>query len=143
MSNTLNTLVLLACGSLMLFACSETNKEKYSECYYYASDRDTISMAFNISGDQVKGQLDYHLFDKRQDTGPLKGYLRGDTLFGEFKFKTDEKKDMTREVMFIKGDGFYKEGYGDLVEVDGKLVFENSLGLNFGHDVKLQKQDCK
>ncbi len=130
-------------GGIALIACGESDSEKYSECYYYASGRDTISMSFNTTGDQVKGRLDYHLFDKKQDTGPLKGYLRGDTLYGEFRFTTEEDKEITREVIFIKGDGFYREGYGDLVEVDGKMVFKNSLGLNFGHDVKLLKQDCK
>lgn len=134
------TLTIVVMG---LFACQGSSGEHYNECYYYASDRDTISMAFNTSGDQIKGTLEYRLFNKKHDSGPLKGFLRGDTLYGEFKFKTEDKKVITREVIFIKGGDFYREGYGDLVEVDGKLVFKNNLQLNFEHNVKLLKQDCK
>ena len=66
--------------------------------------------------------------------------MYGDTLLAEYIFKSEGITSI-REVAFLKQDDSFVEGYGDVEEQYGKMVFKNRSALSFTGKV-LHKVDC-
>ncbi|RZK42817.1 MAG: hypothetical protein EOO90_05695 [Pedobacter sp.] len=111
-------------------------------CYSYTLNRDTASLTLIISGHVVAGNLNYSLYEKDKNTGKIKGELRGDTLVADYEFSS-EGSISTRQVAFLKKDGKWVEGFGEVLESDGKTVFKNLSKLKFENQIVFTKVDCK
>lgn len=140
MSTMQNLKAILFGISMLLFAC-QGGKSQYDHCYQGDTGRDKQSIAYNLTDDQVRGEMEVQYFNLTPQTGKLKGTLRGDTLDGEFIFD-QEGQTVYRQVMFLRQNEGWVEGIGELHEVDGKQVFNNMNALNFSHPLVLQKGDC-
>ncbi|MES2575447.1 MAG: hypothetical protein V4572_10930 [Bacteroidota bacterium] len=117
-------------------------KNLSKECYLGIINKDTFSMSLEIKGNEISsGELNYNFFEKDKNEGTLAGELKGDTLFADYTF-TSEGVSSVREVAFLKKGNTYTEGFGDIVENNGKVVFKNAKQLKFGKLV-LSKVDCK
>ncbi len=111
-------------------------------CYVYTSAKDTVNLHLQISGNIITGDLAYNYFEKDKNTGTIKGNLKGDTLFAEYKFMS-EGTESIREVVFLKKENDFVEGYGDAEEKNGKMIFKNTSGLNFNNNLILKKVECR
>ncbi len=111
-------------------------------CYGYTSAKDTVNLHFQISGNIVTGDLAYNYFAKDKNTGTIQGNMKGDTLFAEYKFMS-EGSESIREVVFLKKGNDFVEGYGDVEEKNGKMIFKNTSGLNFNNNLILKKVACE
>ena len=112
------------------------------ECYKGILKEDTITMTIVMKGSQITdGQLSYHFFEKDKSDGTLKGQMKGDTLFANYTFMSEGKQSV-REVAFLKQDNAYIEGYGELQESDGKMIFKNPGALKFDSKTILSKAEC-
>lgn len=111
-------------------------------CYAYTSAKDTVNMHLQISGDKVTGDLAYNYFEKDKNTGTIEGNMKGDTLFGEYKF-ISEGTSSIREVVFLKKENNFVEGYGEAEEKNGKMIFKNASSLNFSNNFILKKVACE
>lgn len=98
-------------------------------------------MKLTIMGDEVTGDLSYKYFQKDQNKGTLRGAMRGDTLFGIYTFMS-EGAESSREVAFLKKGNDLVEGYGDVQEMEGKVIFTNRTSLDFSSSVVLKLVDC-
>jgi hypothetical protein len=111
-------------------------------CYTYTKNRDTATLMLITSGRVVTGELIYKLFEKDSNNGIIKGEMRGDTLVADYTFNA-EGKQSTRQVAFLKRDGKLAEGYGEISEKDGKIIFNNISTLKFGDAIEFIEVNCK
>lgn len=110
-------------------------------CYLGNSGRDTITLSFTSTGNKVNGNLHYKFYEKDQSQGPVSGEMKGDTLIADYRFASEGMQSL-REVIFLKKDDGFVEGYGDMEEKNGKMIFKNRSGLKFGQGFLLRKVDC-
>ena len=111
-------------------------------CYTYAKNKDTASLMLMISGHIVTGELQYQLFEKDSNKGLIKGEMKGDTLVADYTFNS-EGKQSTRQVAFLKKDGKLMEGFGEVVEKDGKIYFKSISDLKFDDAIEFTKINYK
>ena len=111
-------------------------------CYVYTSAKDTVNLHLKISGNIVTGDLKYNYFAKDKNTGTLQGSMKGDTLFADYKFMS-EGTESIREVAFLKTATDFVEGYGEVEEKNGKVIFKNTSNLNFNNSLLLKKVACE
>jgi hypothetical protein len=149
----MNRIILPFLVVITLFSCKkeadeakapETVAEKpaIEECYKGIVKEDTIAMTLIIKDNEITdGQLSYHLFEKDRNDGTLKGQIKGDTIFADYTFMSEGKQSV-REVAFLKQGNAYMEGYGDVREVNGKMIFVDPKKLKFDSKTVLLKSEC-
>lgn len=111
-------------------------------CYAGNSGRDSIDMLVKTDGDKITGDLNYRFFEKDQNHGTINGMIKGDTLIADYMFQSEGQQSV-RQVAFLKKGDDLVEGYGDMEERDGKMVFKNTGGLDFSNSISLKKTECK
>lgn len=112
-----------------------------SGCYTYKTDQVSINLLVKTLADTVTGTLTYDYAEKDDNTGTIKGTFSGDTLFADYTFLS-EGFETVREVAFIKSGDKLKEGYGDIEDRNGKIVFKDRGFLIFPGRVTLTKGAC-
>lgn len=124
-------------------ACQNNESTQKDEvCYTYTKNKDTASLTLMISGRIITGELHYQLFEKDSNKGTIKGEMRGDTLIADYIFNSEGKQSI-RQVAFLKKDGKLMEGFGDVIEKDGKMYFKSISDLKFGGAIEFTKAHCK
>lgn len=111
-------------------------------CYQYKNERLTVSLQGKTTGDTVTGSLRYDYTEKDDNTGTIKGVFSGDTLIADYTFKS-EGFETVREVAFLRRGDKLKEGYGDVEDKNGKIVFKDRNFLIFPGRVTLVKTACE
>jgi len=150
-------MTILSLAIVGLSACTSENKDKtqldsaYSamenisnrtQCYSYSKNRDSATMKLEFDGDKFSGVLSYNLFEKDKNAGTVSGIIKGDTLLADYTFNA-EGTTSVREVAWIKRGDSLREGYGDVEDLKGKLVFKNHSKLTFDKSFIFEKTDCK
>ena len=150
-----STVILLA----LSYSCMNNKKEegkvpqlkvdapletKANECYQAIIEKDTITLTVDINNvNQFEGKLDYSYYQKDKSIGTLLGNVKGDTIFADYTFQS-EGKTSVRELAFLKKDlNTYVEGYGEIIETNGKMVFKDKSKIKFDGNVVYNKIDCK
>ncbi|MPR35893.1 hypothetical protein [Salmonirosea aquatica] len=112
-----------------------------STCYAAILGQDTLSLRVERMSDDVTGDLAYNFYEKDDNEGTIEGKMHGDTLLADYTFMS-EGTESVRQVAFLKkGDGFV-EGYGDMEDQNGKMVFKNTAALDFGSNSVFKKVPC-
>ena len=113
------------------------------ECYLGINNKDTIVLSYNIKGNQItQGKLSFNYFEKDRNEGTIAGGIKGDTLFADYTFMSEGMVSV-RQVAFLKRDGNLIEGYGDIIDNNGKVSFKSTKDLKFEGKPQLSKVDCK
>lgn len=112
-----------------------------SACYSGQSGKDSFFLKTEIFPNVVTGTLTYNFAEKDQNQGTLEGTLKGDTLLADYTFISEGKKSV-RQVAFLLRDSTATEGYGDVEEREGKMVFKDPAGISFSKGIRLQKIPC-
>jgi len=149
-----NRLLAFASMLLLLGSCnwsptqnSAINTKKSSSdstfniCYSSVVKKDTVLLNALVYGDSIRGSLGYKLYEKDQNNGSILGTMQGDTLRAMYTF-VSEGSESVREVVFLKKDTLLVEGYGELKDDKGKVVFEDIKNIKFS-GIVLQKVPCK
>ena len=112
------------------------------KCYLSLANKDTVSLQLNINvNNEVNGKLTYTPYQKDKNEGTIVGNIKGDTLIADYTF-TSEGKSSIREVVFLKKDARYIEGYGTVLESNGKTVFIDKTKLKFDSKTVFNEVDC-
>lgn len=125
----------------------ETNVEdrtlaaKESSCYARISGKDSIFLSLNIKNDSVFGDLTYNFFEKDDNSGSIEGTLAKDIIFAAYIFNSEGTLSK-REVVFIKVEDSYVEGFGEMKEQGGSMIFANRNEITFNAEYKLNPTDC-
>src|SRR5690554_5318875 len=111
-------------------------------CYLFATDRDTVYLKLNppVNG-RVTGDLNYDFFERDGNTGFIEGEIHGDTLIADYTFLS-EGLISVREVGFLLEEDQVMEGYGDVEEKDGRMVFWHKDSLDFSNGLVMPEVPC-
>ncbi len=112
------------------------------ECYEYRKDGNTIYMYLKKESDAVTGKLDYAYSEKDSNSGTFAGTIKGDVLIATYSF-TSEGMQSKREIAFQIKNNTLIEGYGEVEEKNGAVIFKNPDKLVFNSGMPLAKVDCK
>src|SRR5688572_4082270 len=100
-------------------------------CYQMILKKDTATLVLEVRDSTVTGNLNYHWNEKDWNEGSLKGVLRNDAIHADYTFQS-EGMTSVREVVFrIEENGYLVEGFGDLLQKDGKVVFADRDALQY------------
>lgn len=110
-------------------------------CYIGIIGQDSIYLQLNMRDSQVEGDLKYNFYEKDDTQGVLEGEFLGDTLFANYRF-ISEGIESEREVAFLRNGDSLQEGYGEMEEKDGKMVFVSRNSLNYGQSFLLGETEC-
>ena len=113
----------------------------HMECYANMNGRDTVVLKLEKFPNVVTGILKYQLYEKDANHGELDGKLYGDTLIADYKFESEGKESIRQVAFLIQGD-IVREGYGDMEEKHGKMVFKNTDRINFSSGLQLNEIAC-
>lgn len=135
--------IMLSLVMIILYSCAENKKEKEPEiadtaiakettihCYMKVVNQDTFILRLNKTGQKVSGDLEYDFFEKDKNVGMVAGELQGDTLFAEYKFKS-EGVESVREVAFLIHEVDVQEGAGEMEEKNGRMIFKDKSKVQF------------
>ncbi|HLP50759.1 MAG TPA: hypothetical protein VK154_07735 [Chitinophagales bacterium] len=111
------------------------------KCYAFTSKGLTVNMYIEQYGTEVTGRLTYDFAIKDDNEGLLKGRYYGDTLIADYAFKSEGTTSI-RQVAFVKNGNQLTEGYGDVAEKEGKMMFKNRSSLSFT-GTALNEVPCK
>jgi hypothetical protein len=112
------------------------------ECYSGSLGRDSAYLTATVQGNQVLGTLNYRFYEKDNSTGSFIGRMRIDTLVADYVF-TAEGVSSTRQIVFLEQNGRLIEGYGEMREEGGKMIFKNLDSIKFGTGFRLTRGPCK
>ncbi|GAB2770721.1 hypothetical protein GCM10027275_11760 [Rhabdobacter roseus] len=145
------SLSIVLLGSLLACTTTTSDTQEPEEgtenietfaCYAYTQKQDTVSFRISIIGTLVVGDLEYRLSEKDRNEGLFQGTLSGDTLLGDYTFRSEGVLSV-RQVAYLKKGKELLEGYGEVEEKAGKTVFKNRSTLRFGEGITLQEVDCE
>ncbi len=111
-------------------------------CYGMMNASDTVRVQLIILQDSVSGSMTTQYEGKDKNTGLLVGAMKGDTLYANYTFHSEGIQSV-REVAFLRQGDQLLEGFGKVVEQEGKMVFAQPADLRFGTVVTLAKQPCQ
>lgn len=147
-------LLVIACGSNDQPANHATGKDPVSVvktprlppsgilCYEYGSGNDSILLQLNIGEKKITGNLQYLFHQKDKNIGRIENaVLNGDTLLADYRFNA-EGKTTIRQVSFLLGDSTAREGYAEMREEKGKMVFKNPYNVRFDKSFPLRQKPC-
>ena len=112
-----------------------------SACYNYSKDSNNVMMHISIVDNMVKGDLLIEYYQKDKNKGKIIGEMKGDTLYAEYTFNS-EGLNSVREVAFLKKGNEFNEGFGDVEEKSGKMIFKNKATIKFENSMPLTKIKC-
>ncbi|MBC7914165.1 MAG: hypothetical protein H7Y07_08580, partial [Pyrinomonadaceae bacterium] len=95
-----------------------------SECYAYKNNKDSVYMHLKDSAGMISGNLSYNFYEKDSNKGTINGQMKGDTLVADYTFMSEGVVSV-RQVAFLKKGTDFVEGYADVEEKNGKMVFKS------------------
>ena len=110
-------------------------------CYEMTLKKDSAFMQLQLQDSIVSGTLNFNFFEKDRNTGTFKGVLRGDKILADYTFQS-EGVTSVREIVFLLKDGTLLQGFGNLKEEGGKLVFANREELQYQKANPFIKINC-
>ncbi len=133
---------------ISFFACNhapeqgsqqESNVADLEGVYEYHKGRDSIRLELNAKGDSLIGSLDYAFYEKDRNSGVFRAVVQDSILRGKYTFNS-EGQSSTREIVFgIVPNGLI-EGFGEVKEIDGIMVFNDIKSLQYNHGMLLTKK---
>lgn len=111
-------------------------------CYQMILKRDTATLNLTVKDTTITGDLRYDWYEKDGNTGTLNGVLRNDTIYADYTFQS-EGMTSVREVVFKIQDGGLQQGFGELNEQGGKIVFREPNRLQFQTANPFLKVACR
>ncbi|MFT3978821.1 MAG: hypothetical protein QM687_17410 [Ferruginibacter sp.] len=111
-------------------------------CFAQQNLNDSIELSLKIEGNKASGSLNYLFKDKDSNRGTIEGTMKGDTLIADYTFNS-EGVSSVRQVAFLVQADKATEGYADLEQKDGKLIFKDIAAISFSKGLVLPKQNCK
>jgi hypothetical protein len=142
-----STMVVKVAGGREVIYTKTTTPDKlisdfeHYDCYQYATKKDTAFLHINIANNIVTGDLTYQLFEKDRNQGTIRGQMSGDTLMADYTFSS-EGHESVREIVLIKKGNDLIEGFGELIDQDGKLTFLDHRKINFKKGLTFRKINC-
>lgn len=111
------------------------------ECFVHQMKKDSAFMHINVADSTVTGELVYVFFQKDKNQGRIDGVIRGDTLLARYTF-VSEGSESVREVAFLKKGTGWIEGFGEVKDSAGIMLFKDRSRLKFGKGLFFKGIKC-
>lgn len=118
---------------------SNTNQTDFSGLYSYQQNGDTITLQLTVDGTRANGNLMYALNEKDRNSGTFVGEIKDGVLLADYTFSSEGILS-ERQIAFKLTDTSAIEGYGDVQEINGKMVFKDPANLEYGTGLVLTKK---
>lgn len=139
--------LLISCGSDKATSENKDTTETAhimipkSNCYALMSAEDTVLLKLEVFPNVVTGILKYQLSGKDKNEGTIEGRVDGNKIFADYTFSS-EGTTSVRQVAFLVNEGEVIEGFAEMKDANGKMVFVNSSAIDFSQGMKLKQIDC-
>ncbi len=121
-------------------AKTKTVKIIEDQCFEYSKNGFTADVKLNFKGDSLSGQMQNLNAEKDSNYGKLSGILKDDIIKAEYQFQS-EGQISTMQVQFKMEDGKLIQGFGEMEEKGGKMVFKENAEIDY--TLAFEKKDCK
>ena len=152
---TMKKFIILSSLCLLFFSCNKKQEKSEetiptetqeimipkSNCFASLSDKDSIWLKIEVFPNVATGILKYQLSEKDRNTGTLEGVFEGNKLYANYTF-ISEGVESVREVAFMINDDTAIEGFGEMEEVNGKMVFKDKTKIDFSKGIKFTQINC-
>ncbi|MBD0260004.1 MAG: hypothetical protein ICV83_30160 [Cytophagales bacterium] len=100
------------------------------QCFTWSIGENTATAHLEIVGSQVKGTLEFDYAEKDDSQGKLNGTLNNDIIMAEYTFVSEGQESVMEVVFKLQGNKLI-QGYAEMEEQGGKLVFKDGVKLSF------------
>lgn len=107
-----------------------TDKDGRKFNYTYEKNGEKLSLIFSRTGNNVKGDLVYDFKEKDDNKGTIIGTMKDSILIADYTFQS-EGSTSVRQVAFKFENNTLLEGYGEVEEKGGKVIFKDVNQLKF------------
>lgn len=118
---------------------TNTSQTDFSGLYSYQQNGDTITLQLTVDGTKANGNLLYALNEKDRNSGSFVGEIKDGVLLANYTFSSEGVLS-ERQIAFKLTDTSAVEGYGDVQEINGKMVFKDAANLEYGTGLVLTKK---
>ncbi len=118
---------------------SNTNQTDFSGLYSYQQNGDTITLQLTVDGTRANGNLMYALNEKDRNSGTFVGEIKDGVLLADYTFSSEGVLS-ERQIAFKLNDNSAVEGYGNVQEINGKMVFKDASNLEYDKGLVLTKK---
>ena len=116
-----------------------TNQTDFSGLYSYQQNGDTITLQLTVDGNKANGNLLYALSEKDRNSGSFAGEIKDGILLANYTFSSEGILS-ERQIAFKLTNSSAIEGYGEVEEINEKMVFKNPANLEYGTSLVLTKK---
>lgn len=110
-------------------------------CYEMTLKKDSAFLQLHVADTLVSGTLEFNFHEKDRNTGSLRGVLRNNLIIADYTFQS-EGITSVRELVFQIHNNTLLQGFGDLQEQDGKLVFQDKNKVQYHTNNPFIKVAC-
>jgi hypothetical protein len=128
-------------GDSIADATGRNDSSAGKTCYASFKNKDTAFISITQNDTAISGVLVYDFYEKDRNNGTITGVTKGDTIIADYLFGS-EGTTSTRQVVFLRRGQQLIEGFGDVSEDNGKMIFTNRSALTFDTSVVFQLTDC-
>ena len=118
---------------------TDTNQTDFSGMYHYEQNGTTVTLQLTVDGNKASGNLMYALKEKDRNSGTFVGEIKDGILLADYTFSSEGVLS-ERQVAFKLTDTSAIEGYGEVEEINGKMVFKDAANLEYGTGLVLTKK---
>ncbi len=115
------------------------NQTDFSGMYNYEQNGSTVTLQLTVNGNKASGNLLYTLKEKDRNSGTFVGEIKDEILLADYTFSSEGILSV-RQVSFKLTNASAIEGYGEVEEINGKMVFKDPANLEFGTGLVLTKK---
>ena len=118
---------------------TNTNQTDFSGMYHYEQNGDTITLQLTVDGSKANGNLLYALNEKDRNSGSFVGEIKDGILLANYTFSSEGVLS-ERQITFKLTETSAIEGYGEVEEINGKMVFKDPANLEYEKGLVLTKK---
>jgi hypothetical protein len=110
-------------------------------CYEMIMKRDTATLTLQIQDTTIVGDLNFRWAEKDHNKGRINGYIKDSLLIADYTFESEGMTSIREIVFKLQGDTLL-QGFGELEEQNGKVLFKQKEQLQYNMDFPFIKVDC-
>lgn len=118
---------------------TNSTQTDFSGLYNYQQNGDTITLQVTVDDTKATGNLMYALNEKDRNSGSFVGEIKDGILLADYTFSSEGVLS-ERQIAFKLTDASATEGYGDVQEINGRMVFKDAANLEYGTGLVLTKK---
>lgn len=118
---------------------TNSSQTDFSGMYNYQENGTTVTLQLTVDGNKASGNLMYALKEKDRNSGTFIGEIKDGILLADYTFSSEGVLS-ERQVTFKLTNTSAIEGYGEVEEINGKMVFKDPANLEYDKGLVLTKK---